>query len=402
MKILVFSQRYYPESFLVNDVCESLVKKGHQVTVMTGLPNYPEGLVLKEYRFGARRKEVRNGVIIYRNFEIGRGKSKLRLFLSYLSYAISASIKVYFIKEKYDVVFVYQLSPVTMAIPAILYKKRFKVKILFYCLDLWPDSLAARGIKQKSIVYKFFLKLSRWIYRSADELLVSSSMFIDYFENHLNIKTLQINHLPQYAIEVQKENMLDIPIVKVNTAYNFVFAGNIGVIQRVETIIFAANELKDFVNISFHVIGNGSNLDNCQNLSKELKLKNIKFYGRKLPEEMPYFYSIADAMLVTLKINKILSLTLPGKIQSYMAFGKPIIGAIDGETKVVIQKASCGFTCEAEDYKGLARLITEFCVKDPNEIYQMGINSRKYYLDNFDKKLFMNFLELKLTTLLKN
>jgi glycosyltransferase involved in cell wall biosynthesis len=297
---------------------------------------------------------------------------------------------------------VYQLSPVTMAIPAILYKKRFKVKILFYCLDLWPDSLAARGIKQNSIVYRFFLKVSRWIYRSADELLVSSSMFIDYFKNHLNIKTLQINHLPQYAIEVHKENLLDIPLGKVNGSYNFVFAGNIGFIQSVETIIFAANELKDFSNINFHIIGNGSNLINCQNLSKEFKLCNIKFYGRRPPEEMPYFYSMADAMLVTLKINNVISLTLPGKIQSYMAFSKPIIGAIDGETKVVIQKASCGFTCEAENYKELARLITEFCTKNPNEIYQMGVNARKYYLDNFDKKLFMNSLEFKLTKLFKD
>ena len=149
MKILVVCQYYYPEPFRISDICETLVEKGHEVTVLTGLPNYPEGRVLDEYRYGKKRNEVINGVKVIRSFEIGRGSNKLKLFLNYFSFTVSASLKTFFLmKEKFDVVLVNQLSPVMMGIPAMVYKKKHKKKILFYCLDLWPDSLAAGGLKK--------------------------------------------------------------------------------------------------------------------------------------------------------------------------------------------------------------------------------------------------------------
>ncbi|MGE4589160.1 MAG: glycosyltransferase family 4 protein [Acidaminococcaceae bacterium] len=398
MKILVICQYYYPEPFRITDICESLVLRGNEVTVLTGLPNYPEGRVLDEYRHGNKRKEVINGVEVIRCFEIGRGKSKTKLFLNYLSYTLSATLKAIFIKEEFDVVFVNQLSPIFMGIPGIVYKKRHKKKLLLYCLDLWPDSLAAGGIKETSAIFKIVYKISKMVYSSADSILVTSSMFIDYFKNELKSEINNIKHLPQYAEDIFTETRSKAAYSRVkNERYNFVFAGNIGDMQSVETIIKAAYELFDHNDIFFHIVGDGSKFNECKKLTSELSLKNVKFYGRKPIEEMPAFYELADAMLITLKDNKTLSYTLPGKVQSYMAAGKPIIGAICGETQKVIEEAKCGFICKAEDYQALAKLILKFC--DSDETILMGSNANKYYRENFDKNKFIDLLEKELMNL---
>ncbi|WP_286230076.1 glycosyltransferase family 4 protein [Neobacillus mesonae] len=393
MKILVVCQYYYPEPFRISDICETLVKRGHDVTVLTGLPNYPKGRILDEYRNGKKRNEELNGVKVIRSFEIGRGNNKLMLFLNYFSFAMTASLKAMFLREKHDVILVNQLSPVMMAFPAIVYKRKHKKKILLYCLDLWPDSLAAGGIDESSIIYKLFLKISKWIYNSADSIAVTSSMFKGYFKNRLGMKVDNIYHLPQYAEDIFTDHIE----INRNCKCNFVFAGNIGDMQSVETIVKAANELKKFSQITFHIIGDGSKLEECKLLSNKFGLENIIFYGRRPLGEMPKYYAMADAMIITLKNNKAISYTLPGKVQSYMAAGKPIIGAINGETNYVIKEAECGFCCEAEDYKELANLIVQFCDSDNKE--KMGKNSYQFYTRNYTKEKFMTVLENNLIKL---
>jgi glycosyltransferase involved in cell wall biosynthesis len=393
MKILVVCQYYYPEPFRISDICETLVERGHDVTVLTGLPNYPEGRILDDYRNGRKRKEVLNGVKIIRSYEIGRGNGKIKLFLNYFSFAFSASLKTFFMKEKFDVVFVNQLSPVMMGIPAVIHKKKHNRKILLYSLDLWPASLAAGGIRENSVIYKIFLKISKWIYQSADSILVTSSMFTKYFEETLGIDTKKISHLPQYAEDLFTETINK----PKSNKYNFVFAGNIGDMQSVDTIVKAANELRDYSNIVFHIVGDGSKLQECKLLSDKLMLDNVILHGRRPVSEMPKYYSLADAMLVTLKDNKTLSYTLPGKVQSYMAGGKAIIGAINGETKSVIEESECGLCCKAENYQELAKIILEFCNSENKE--KMAKNSYNYYLRNFSKDRFISVLENSLIKL---
>jgi glycosyltransferase involved in cell wall biosynthesis len=393
MKILVVCQYYYPEPFRITDICETLVENGHDVTVLTGLPNYPEGRVLEEYRNGKKRNEILNGVKVIRSYEIGRGNNSIELFLNYLSFAVSASIKSLFMKDKFDVVLVNQLSPVLMGIPAIIYKKKHKKKVLLYCLDLWPASLAAGGISENSIVYKFFLKISKWIYNSADSIAVTSNMFKEYFRETLEVSNNSIHYLPQYAedlftesIETQKDNN-----------FNFVFAGNIGDMQSVETIVKAANVLRDYSNITFHIVGDGSKLEECKLLSSKLGLSNIVYYGRRPVIEMPKYYGLADAMLITLKDNTTISYTLPGKVQSYMAARKPIIGAINGEANYIIKAADCGYCCPAENFSELAKILIQFCNSNKKE--EMASNSYNYYLNNFGKDKFISILENKLKQL---
>ncbi|MEK4698962.1 glycosyltransferase family 4 protein [Solibacillus sp. FSL R7-0668] len=387
MKLLVICQYYNPEPFRISDICEALVEKGHHVTVLTGLPNYPEGKVLDNYRYGKNRKEVINGVNVIRSFEIGRGNSKVTLLLNYISFALSASLKALFMREKFDAVFVNQLSPVFMGVPAIVYKKKHKKKMLLYCLDIWPASLTAGGIKEGSLIYKFFHHLSRWIYTSADNVAVSSGMFIDYLGETIGVKTESILHLPQYAEQLFTEKVE----VDRREHFNFVFAGNIGEMQSVQTIVHAAYELRNHTNIKFHIVGDGSKLAENKLLSKNLGLQNITFHGRKPLSEMPKYYSLADAMLITLKNDSTISSTLPGKVQSYMAAGKPIIGAINGEVNQIIKEAQCGLCCEAENDSELANLIVQFC--ESSEKDQMAFNSYDFYCKNYSKERFLNVLE---------
>lgn len=392
MKILVVCQYFYPEQFRVNDICFELVKEGHDVTVLTGLPNYPSGIVDEKYKGLKNRDEDINGVKIIRSWLIGRGESNKKLAANYLSFAISSSIKALFIKKDFDLILVYQLSPVTMAIPGILLKKLTKKPLILYCHDLWPESVASGGISTDSKLYKVLLKLSKWIYNNVNEILTSSKMFEEYFKHTLDVQK-KITHLPVYA-EALFENIK--PKQKTNEGINLVFAGNIGEMQSVETIIYAAEILKDNKDINFHIIGDGSSRAKCEGLVNQLKLNNVVFHGQHPVTEMPKFYAMADAFLVTLKANKIISYTLPNKVQSYMAAGKPIIGSIDGETQIVINEANCGYCSPAENSIELADNIREFA-EERDKHMEYGQNARKYYDNNFSKKKYIGKLNDFLT-----
>ena len=392
MKILVVCQYYYPEPFRISDICEELVKRGHEVTVVTGVPNYPEGIIYDGYRGGKKRKEIINGVEVHRCFTIGRRAGTLFRFLNYYSFAISSYLYVSGLKRRkkvkpFDVVFVNQLSPVMMAYAGILAKKKWNIPLVMYCLDLWPESLVAGGVSVNSIIYRLFKTVSRNIYKKADAIAITSRQFEKYFQEVLEIETENMVLLPQYAEDIFEDLQIE---KRDKVGYDFVFAGNIGEMQSVETIIQAARliEANSNESVRIHIVGDGSKLECCKKLAKGLE--NAKFYGRRPIEDMPKFYAMADAMLITLKSNKSISYTLPGKIQSYMAAGKPIIGAIDGETKLVIEEARCGYCCEAENEKQLANLIVTYIKSAHKE--EMGDCSRKYYEEHYKKNVFMKHL----------
>ena len=369
-----------------------MVKRGHNVTVVTGEPNYPEGQIYNGYENHKHSDEVINGVIVHRCPIIPRKTGSLYRLLNYFSYPQKAKKYVKRLLtsdgKPFDIVFVNQLSPVMMAEPAITYKKKYNVPIVMYCLDLWPESLIAGGIKRDSIIYKFFHRISGNIYSKMDKILITSSLFNGYLNEHFCIDEKIIEYLPQYA-----ECIFDKLSYKESAdVLNLVFAGNIGEIQSVDTIIKAAKKLVGSP-VHFHIVGGGTDLDRIKELAKDQN--NISFYGRKPLEEMPKYYSMADAMLVTLKNDPVLSLTLPGKVQSYMAAGKPIIGAIDGETFDVINKSKCGYCGKADDVDELVENIRAF-INNDNKI-QLGLNARRFYEEFFAREKFMDKLEEELT-----
>ena len=390
MKILTVCQYYYPEPFRLHEVLEELVKRGHEVTVLTGLPNYPMGVIPEEYRDGKCREEIRGGVKIIRVNEIPRSEGKVGLAKNYVSYCLNASIKALTMKKDFDVIFVYQLSPVLMAIPAYVAKWFSRTRnIALYCLDLWPESLASMGITNDSLFYKFMKWVSIRIYDGAYCISYTSRMFKDYFTKDLGLKGKKYKYIPQFADELFS-NVESPDEAEEKDTVDYVFAGNIGEMQSVETIIRAASLVKSD-KIRWHIVGDGSKFKDCIKLAGDLGLGDkIIFYGRMPVEAMPGFYEMADAMIVTLASNRAISYTLPGKTQSYMAAGKAIIAAADGETGIVIDKADCGLCAPAEDAEGLARIADEMAVSN----YRlMGQNARKYYDENFSKKAHVDSIE---------
>jgi glycosyltransferase involved in cell wall biosynthesis len=387
------SQYYYPEQFRITDICETLVEKGHEVTVLTGLPNYPSGIIPNEYKGFRKRDETHNNVNIIRASIIGRGTSKIQLVLNYLSFAVSATFRVLSMPKEYDIVLVYQLSPVMMSIPGLLMKKIIKKPLVIYSHDLWPESIVSFGIKKSSITYKFVLKLSNYIYNGADKILISSSNFLNYFRDVIKYKG-PIHYLPVYAESLFEHINL---IEKNDKQLDLVFAGNIGEMQSVDTIINTANRLNEFKHIKFHIVGDGSARNKCEKLVRSFGLNNVIFYGNRPLKEMPKFYELADAFLITLKTNEIISYTLPNKMQSYLAAGKPVLGCIDGETRDVIEKSQCGLCCKSEDDMAFATIIREF---DKNRMMHTiyAANAKDYYRSNFSRDIFFE----RLNEIMKN
>lgn len=388
MKILIVSQHFYPEPFRINDIAKELCISGHQVTVLTGLPNYPSGNIPKEYHFLKKRSVFYNGIHIVRTSIIGRGNTLIKMGLNYLSFAINASVKALFIKEKFDVIFSFQTSPISMVLPAIVYKFTHKIPLVLYCLDQWPISLTTGPFKENSIVYNFFYHFSHWIYNQADTILLSSQSFKSYFENTLKIKAEDkgLHFWPSYAESIYQA----LPKID-NDQFDLLFAGNIGPAQNVEMIIEAANLLKAHSNIYFHIIGDGLNLRSCKELANSYSLKNITFYGHHPVEEMPKFYALADAFLITMVDNPVVNNTLPAKIQSYMAAKRPIIGAINGEVKRVIETAQCGLVTNSKNLNGFVSNIIE-ASKNPSKCDLWSENGYNYNYEKFNKQLLLNQL----------
>ncbi len=388
MIIQVVTQYFHPEPMRINDIVKNLVSMGHTVNVLTGLPNYPEGFVLDDYKgknYKKHSKENLFGANVVRSRLIGRGIGSFKLLLNYISFAILASIKARRIDKNADVVFIQQHSPITLCKPAYIYAKRAKCPVVLYCMDLWPESITSRiYINEKSIFYKMLKNYCRRIYNKATALCVTSSGFADYFADVLDMKR-DVIHIPQYAEDIFKPT----PMPKTKEL-NLVFAGNIGKSQSVDTIVRAAALLRDSTNIKWHIIGSGSALEACKNLALDLEInENIKFYGRLKLSEMPKYYKMADALLVTLSSEKLIQLTLPGKVQTYMAAGRPILACAGGETAKVIKKANCGMVCAAEDFISLAKLVDKMS-KDKTILEKYAENSRKYYDENFCKDKFFN------------
>ena len=387
MKILVIYQHYLPEPFRIHEICEDLVKRGHQVTAIVGLPDYPTGKIPREYRFFRKRKETINGVNVRRCFEIGRRNNKIGLAINYVSYMLSASFRVLTLRHNYDVVYAYCTSPVLMAVPAIVYRTLFHRRVVLHVLDIWPACLAAMNVRMDSLFYRWMKRVSRWIYSRADRLVYSSRRFQTYLKTVHHIEVPTENYLPQFADDVFSA----LPAQEPSEYTELVFAGNIGRVQGVETLIRAAAILKDKP-IRWHILGNGANYEDCAALVSELQLEDhVILYGRLPVTDMPKYYAMADALLVSMRQEEYVTYTLPGKVQSYMAAGKPILGSISGEAQDIIREAECGLCAPSDDPEAFAQIVLAFIADKKRP--QMGNNAKQYYKTHFTKQGIMDQTE---------
>ncbi|MBE5793587.1 MAG: glycosyltransferase family 4 protein [Clostridiales bacterium] len=389
MKILEVNQHYWPENFRITEICETLAERGHDVTALVGLPNYPTGVVPKEYKWFRNRKQERNGVHIRRCFEIGRKPGKIGLAINYVSFTLSCTLKALLMKKDFDVIYSFSTSPVLMSLPGAILKRITGKPLVIYVLDLWPHCLAIMNIPAESRFYKFMGKVSKWIYEQADVLLYSSKRFQKKMLDAHGIQMPDEHYLPQFADDIF-ENAL--PSKTFDGTYHLVFAGNVGKVQGMDVLMKAAAALKDEP-IHWHIVGDGSYLEDCKALARELTVEDrITFHGRKPLEEMLKYYAMADAMLVSMSDNISINDTLPGKVQSYMAVGKPILGTAGGETIYAIETAECGYCTPADDTEAFVAAVRKF-ISEPENHQKMGENGQKYYNAHFTKKYHMDKLE---------
>lgn len=390
MKILVISQYFWPESFRVNDLCVELQNRGNCVSVLTGLPNYPSGKLGEGYGFFNKNTEIWNEIKIYRTWVIPRGNgSGLMLSLNYLSFAIFASFRLLFIKAKFDKILVYQLSPATIGLPGLIASKLFKAPMYFYIQDLWPESLTDAGNIKSNLILKLVNRMMVFYYDNSKKILVQSKGFINYLINK-GISKDKIVYLPNtvesYYVPIEKNDRYK---KYFPSGFNIIFAGNIGFAQDFETIISAACILKNKnININWIIIGEGRGKNKILELIKIYDVyESFYFLGSFPSTEMPYFFSFADVMLVSLKDSLIFSLTIPSKLQSYLACGKPILGNISGIGENIILESKSGLSSNPGDPESLAKNCELLfnCTKNQLDIYSE--NAYSYYMKEFERNL---------------
>ena len=396
MKILFISQYFYPETFKGNDIVFDFVKRGHEVTVLTGKPNYPEGKFYKGYGFFKKNKEVIHGAKIIRTPIYPRKNGKgIHLILNYISFVFFSYFTCVFrIRDKYDLIFVQQLSPVTMALPGLWLRKKQNIPLYLWVLDLWPESILAASNFKNPLIIKSIEKLVAKIYNQSDVILISSKYFEKSIKNKLINQNKEVLYFPNWAEDVftksyfQNSSVIpDLP-----SGFNIMFAGNVGESQDFETIIKAA-ELTLSEDINWIIVGEGRKLDWIKEQIQLRQLTNVFLLGRHAIETMPGFFNKADVLLMSLKHEPAFSLTVPAKIQAYMASSKIILGSLNGEGNVIINESGCGYAVNA----GNPNLLSEkaiFLKNSPkNKIIKMQMKSKKYYEDHFSRKNLFDSLE---------
>jgi colanic acid biosynthesis glycosyl transferase WcaI len=398
VKVLIVSQYFWPENFRINDLAAGLVERGNQVTVLTGIPNYPSGNFFSGYGLFKKTREEYRGVSILRVPLAPRGEgSGVRLALNYLSFAFFASIlSPLLCREKFDVIFVFEPSPITVGLPALVLKRLKSIPILFWVQDLWPESLSATGAVSSTIILSGVRKLVRFIYRHCDRILIQSPAFSPLIESQ-GVASERITFFPNSVEETYKpatgltnlnENNL------LPSGFRIMFAGNIGAAQDFSTILSAAEKLKDHSDIKWVILGDGRRFEWVKGevLSRGLA-DTVHLLGRHPPEAMTGFFAGADVMLVTLKRDPIFALTIPSKIQSYMACEKPIIAALDGEGERLIMESGAGLASPAEDADALAASILKSYSMPKEEREAMGKRGKVYCDANFEREMLIDRLE---------
>ena len=406
MNILIVTPHFYPENFRINDFALEFIKKGHTVSVLTAVPDYPLGRFYEGYGIFKKNRENYKGVNIYRAPLIPRGPgTNFRLALNYISFVIGASLtSLLLLKRDFDIIFVFEPSPITVGIPAIIIKKIKRIPICFWVLDLWPESVISAGNLKSNLIPVILNPIVKFIYNNCDKILVSSNGFVNSIKDK-GIDKNRIEFFPQWAEPlfkpVQKNNSLLDNIIHADS-FKIMFAGNIGEAQDFPAIINAAKLLKNNKKIQWIILGDGRKAAWVRQEIVRNKLEKCFHMLGSFPiDKMPEYYSIADAMLFSLKDEKIFSITIPAKVQSYLACGKPILAMVNGEAANIISENRAGFTSKAGDYNSLSNNIVHMSELGLNGLKKLSDNSLKCYNNLFGRDMLLNKIENDLLELIE-
>lgn len=397
MKLLVVSQYFWPENFRINDLVAEMVQRGHEVTVLTGYPNYPEGTVFQEFRDNPGKYAHYAGADIVRVPIAPRGQGALRLLLNYASFVVSATLLGLFKLRgrKFDSIFVHEPSPITVGLPAIAIKWAKRTPLTFWVLDLWPETLRAIGMVKSERLLSLVGHLVAFIYRRCDVILGQSQSFLGNIRQYCR-PGQRVEFFPSWAEDMfgQGDAAPAQELAAHASCFRIVFAGNIGEAQDFPAILDAAERIKDRFDIQWLLVGDGRMAAWVAGEIARRKLqRTVTMLGRFPLERMPSFYAGADALLVTLKQNEVFAMTIPGKVQSYLAAGRPLLGMLDGEGAAVIDDAGAGLTCDAGDSERLAELAQQLADASPEKRLAMGTAGQACYRAQFERHALMNRIE---------
>lgn len=389
MKILIVTQYFYPETFRVNTLCTELVKRGYEVTVLTGYPQYPQGKIYDGYGFDKPYQAQWNGANIRRIKMRPRGKTPFGLLWNCYSFVREGNKWVKKCEEKYDAVYVFEVSPVTVGLPAVAYKKKFGTPIYFNVQDLWPENVEiVLGIRNK-LVIGIINKIVDKIYSASDKILCSSNSFVENIANR-GVSREKLVFWPQFCSEPNFTNVVK-PECYSDDCFNIVFTGNIGEAQGLDLLVEAAGKLKE-TNVRWFLVGDGRAKEKLARKVAENNLEGVvTFIGKVSEEEADRYIHFADCAYLSFKKNKLFDMTLPAKLQSYMACGTPILAAAGGESARLVKEAQCGFVCE-QDADKLADAVKDQ-VLSSRELDRMKINAKQYFDAHFATDLVIGALE---------
>ena len=397
MKILIVSQYFWPENFRVNDLTQELVKRGHSVTVLTGIPNYPTGSVFDAYRQNPKAFGHYCGARVLRVPMLVRGHGAARLFLNYLSFVVGACLlgPWRLRGQQADVIFVFEPSPITVGLPAVLLGRIKQAPVVFWALDLWPETLAAIGVVRSPRLLGWIGQMVKFIYDRCTLVLGQSRGFLGSIAKYCS-DTQKIHYFPSWAEEVFNGlKLVPAPEVPLREGvFNILFAGNIGEAQDLPAVLAAAEKLKHNASIRWLIVGDGRKLDWVRKEVEQRGLHDsVLLLGRFPVERMPSFYAHADALLVSLKKDPVFSMTIPGKVQSYLMAGIPLVGMLDGEGAKVITESNAGLISQAGDAEGLATAVLAMAAMSADQRHQLGLNGRAFAQKEFGRDLLMGRLE---------
>ena len=391
MKILVVCQFYYPERFTVSDICAALVSLGHDVSVVTGKPNYCYNEIIPAYR--KVKYEIIDGVKVHRVNLYPRKQSRLSIIRNYLSFHRNAKAFMRRFNEQFDVVLSVSLSPVISIAPAVLYAKKHKVKHVLHCLDLWPESTVVTGaVKKDSPMYKMLFRWSRNLYLACDKIMVSSPSFADYFKEVLHIIDKPFPYVPQPSLGVHE----NLPPATFKKKYNFVYVGNIGTLQLIDEIAEAGKIIGTRGDVEVHLAGMGLQSENLKKYIADNSLKDIVTYYGPLPlEKAVTLYADADALIVPLKEGGTVGKTIPNKLVQYLKYGRPIIGSLSGDGRDVLVKTK-GAVLADQNAESIAKAMETIIDLPADKKEEMGRQNKLYYEEHFEIRRVAQLIEREL------
>lgn len=397
MRVLIVSQYFWPESFRINDLALGLRERGHNVEILTGMPNYPNGSFYPRYGYLGPFRDHYQGIPITRVPIVPRGNTRgWQLALNYISFIFTAALfGPVRCRGKFDAVFVYEPSPITVALPGLVMKVMKRAPMLLWVQDLWPESLAATGVVRSPWILGQVRKLVDLIYRRCDRALVSSKGFAGHVAAS-GLDSHCITHVPNWAESLYRplKSTPESIQSELPQGFKIMFAGNIGTAQSFETIIAAAKKLQAFQDIQWVILGDGHLRPWVEEQVRDLGLAyQFHLLGQRPTDSMPEYFSAADALLVTLRASPVFALTVPSKVQSYLACGKPIIASIDGEGADVVTESGAGIACPASDSERLAETVLSLYRMPKEERQVMGRNGRAYFEANFERELVIGKIE---------